>query len=135
MRDKQSLIGKSNRHHCTFSACHSNKTFVRFLFAFDSCYYVLSEWNFRYFFMYKCISTIACVNDTVQFTFFLVMRLNSAIVMSCDLLVVILVPFLTLHFFIIKTWKWTEKTCPKRRHQKTFLIVLKYKQHWKIRPD
>ena len=36
------------------------------------------------------MSTTAHVNGTVQFTFFLVMRLNITIVISCDSLIVIL---------------------------------------------
>ena len=37
------------------------------------------------------MSTTVSVNGTVQFTFFLIMRLNITIVASCDLLIVILV--------------------------------------------
>ena len=37
------------------------------------------------------MSTTVRVNGTVQFTFFLIMRLNITIVASCDLLIVILV--------------------------------------------
>ena len=41
------------------------------------------------------------------------MRLNITIVTSCDLFIVIyLINFI---FFIIKAWKWTEETRPKRR--------------------
>ena len=36
------------------------------------------------------MSTTVCVNGTVQFTSFLVMRLNITIVMSCDSLIVII---------------------------------------------
>ena len=39
----------------------------------------------------KCMSTTVHVNLTLQFTFFLNMRLNITIVMSCDSLIVILV--------------------------------------------
>ena len=41
--------------------------------------------------MCKLMSTTARVNGTAQFTFFLVMRLNITIVMSCDSLIAILV--------------------------------------------
>ena len=41
--------------------------------------------------MCKCMSTTVRVNGTAQFTFFLIMRLNIAIVTSCDSLIVILV--------------------------------------------
>ena len=46
---------------------------------------------FYYLVMCKCMSTTVRVNGTVQFTFFLVMKLNIAIVTSCDSLIVILV--------------------------------------------
>ena len=48
------------------------------------------------------MSTKVHVNDTVQFTFFFVMRLNITIITSCDLVI------LTLYHnvFIIKAWKW-----------------------------
>ena len=49
-------------------------------------------------------------NDTVQFTFFLVMRWNIITAKSCGLLIVILV----LSFFMIKALKWTEETSWKR---------------------
>ena len=45
------------------------------------------------------MSTTVRGNGTVQFTFFFIMRLNIAIITSCDSLIVILV---TLFFFIIK---------------------------------
>ena len=37
------------------------------------------------------MSTTVCVNSTVQFIFFLIMRLNISIVTSCDALIAILV--------------------------------------------
>ena len=43
-------------------------------------YVILIEWTFYYFVICKCMSTIVRVNGTVQFTFFLVMRLNITIV-------------------------------------------------------
>ena len=39
----------------------------------------------------KCMNTTAPVNGTIQFTFFLVMRLNITPDWGCDLLIVILV--------------------------------------------
>ena len=60
--------------------------------------------------MCKCKSTTARLNGTVQLTFFLVMRLNISIAATCDSLIVIL---------IIKAWKWTEETRPKRDGSKT----------------
>ena len=41
--------------------------------------------------MCKCMSTAVCVNDTVQFTFFLIMRFNTTIIKSYDSLIVIIV--------------------------------------------
>ena len=55
--------------------------------------------DFYYLVMCKCMSTTVRVNGTVQFTFFLVMRLNITIVTSCDSLIVILV---TLIFSSLK---------------------------------
>ena len=54
---------------------------------------------FYYLVMCKCMSTTVRVNGTVQFTFFLVMRLNITIFTSCDSLIVILV---TLIFSSLK---------------------------------
>ena len=48
---------------------------------------VLIEWTFYYFVLCKCMSTTVRVNGTVQFTFFLVMRLNITVVTNCDLLI------------------------------------------------
>ena len=94
MRDKPSLNRNiaSVPFPCTYSTGPSNKIFVRILFAFNSCSVIPIEWTSYYFVMCKCISTTVCVKSTVQFTFFLVMRLNITIVTSCDLLIVILVP-------------------------------------------
>ena len=44
------------------------------------------------FIMCMCMSTTVNVNDTVQFTFFLVMRLNITIVTSCDSLIATFAP-------------------------------------------
>ena len=81
-----------HQHHCTYLTGPSNKIFVRILLAFNSCYVILIEWTFYYFVMCKCMSTTVYVNGTVQFTFLLVMRLNTVIVTSCDSLIVILAP-------------------------------------------
>ena len=48
------------------------------------------ELTFYYFAMCKCIRISVRVNGAVQFTFFLVRRLNIIIVTSCDSLIVIL---------------------------------------------
>ena len=42
------------------------------------------------------MSTTVCLNGTVQFTFFLAMRLNSTMVKSCDSLILITVTFSSL---------------------------------------
>ena len=44
--------------------------------------------------MGKFMRTTVRVNGVVQFTFFLVMRLNNTIVTSCDSLILILVPLI-----------------------------------------
>ena len=79
-------IRASHQHHCTYSTCPSNKIFVRLLFAFKSCYVIRIEWTFYYFVMCQCMSITIRVNGTVQFTFFLVMKLNITIATSCDYL-------------------------------------------------
>ena len=56
------------------------------------------------------MSTTVRGNGTVQFTFFLVMKLNITIVTSCDSLILILVPN---NFFVIKARKWNEERRPK----------------------
>ena len=53
---------------------------------------VLIEWTFYCFVMCKCMSSTVCVDGTVEFTFFLVIRLNITIVTSCDSLIVIFLP-------------------------------------------
>ena len=73
----------------------SNKIFVQILLAFNSCCVILIEWTFYYIVICKCLSTIVRVTGTVQFTFFLVMRLNITIITVCDSFIVILVT----HFF------------------------------------
>ena len=50
------------------------------------------KWAFYDFVKSQCMSTPVHVNGTVQFTFFLVMKLNINIVASCDELTVVLVP-------------------------------------------
>ena len=70
----------------------SKKIFVRILFVFNSCYNIFIEWTFYYFLISKCLSTTVRVSGSVQFTFFLVMRLNITTVTSCDSLIVILLP-------------------------------------------
>ena len=45
--------------------------------------------EFLLIFHVQFMSTTICVNGTVQFTFFLVMRLNITIVTSCDSLILI----------------------------------------------
>ena len=42
------------------------------------------------------ISPTVRINGTVQFTFFLFMKLNVTTVTSCDFLIVILVPFIVI---------------------------------------
>ena len=59
--------------------------------------------------MCKRISAAVHDNGSVQFTFFLVLKLNITIVTNCDALIVILV----IYFCIIKVLKKTKKTCPK----------------------
>ena len=72
---------------------------------------------FYYLVMCKCMSTTVRVNGTVQFTFFLIMRLNVTIVSSCALLTVILLP----NTCVTKAWKWTEETILKRRWNKIWI--------------
>ena len=84
MRDHPSL--NITNITSTPSAGPSIKIFVRILFPFNSCYIILIEWTFYYFVMRKCISIAVCVNGTLKFTFYLVMRLNITIVLSCDTL-------------------------------------------------
>ena len=81
-----------HRHYCNYSTGPSNKIFVRILFAFNSCYVILTKWTFYYFVKCKRMDTTVRVNGTVQFTFFLVMRLDITVVTSCDSLIAILAP-------------------------------------------
>ena len=60
---------------------------------FNSCYISLIEWTLCYFVIYRCMKTTVCYNNTVQFTFFLVMRLNITTVKRCDTLIVITCTF------------------------------------------
>lgn len=55
------------------------------------------------------VRNYVCNSGTVQHTIFLVIRLNIAIVTSCNTLIAILNKFL-----IIKTSKWSEETALKR---------------------
>ena len=66
--------------------------------------------------MCKCMSTTVRVNCTVEFTFFLIMRLNITVVTICDLLIAIFVPY----FFHHEAFKCTKETCPKRHGNKTW---------------
>ena len=75
----------------TYLTGHSNKTFVRILFVFSSSYVILTEWTFYYLVMCTFMSTTVPVNVTVQFTFFLIIKLNITIVTSCNLIIAILV--------------------------------------------
>ena len=97
MKENHLWIGTSHRHQCTYSTDRSNKIFVRisFLFIFNSCFVILIERTFYYFVNCKHMSTTLRNNGIVQFTFFLFMRVNMAIVASYDSLIVILV----LRFF------------------------------------
>ena len=67
----------------------SNKIFVGILFTFSTCYVIFIEWTLYYFVICKCMNTLG----TVQFTFFLIMRLNIIIVTSCHLFIVIFLPY------------------------------------------
>lgn len=71
----------------TYPTDPSYKIFVRILLLINICYVILIDWTFRY-----CVSC----NGTVQFTFFLFMRLNITIVTSCDLHIVLLVPLFSI---------------------------------------
>ena len=90
MRDKPSL-NRNIRHHCTCLAGPCYKTFVRVLFALIVAMLFLLNGLFYYLAMCNCVSTTVRLNGTVQFTFFLVMRLNSTIDTGCDSLIVITV--------------------------------------------
>ena len=102
-------------NHLCIEIRSCNKIFIRILFTFSSFYVNLIEWIFYSFLMCRCESNTLCVIGTVQFTFFLVMRLNITIITSWDLVIVILVPYT---FFIIKAWKWIEETHPKHHWNK-----------------
>ena len=99
MRDEPSLNKNitSTPLQYTYSTDLSYKIFVRILFLFNICYVVLIDWTFHYCVICKCVNTTVRDNGTVQFTFFLLMRLNITIVRSCDLLVVIIVPLFFHH--------------------------------------
>ena len=91
MRDRPSLnTNITSAPLCLFHRL-SSKIFVRTLFAFNGCYVILIEWTFYYFVIRKCLNPNVRVNGTVQFTFFLVIRLNITIATTCDSLFVILV--------------------------------------------
>ena len=82
---------------------------IRSLLEFYLCFIVatlfLLNGHSCYFAIFKCMGTTVHDNATVQFIFFLSMRLNMAIVTSYDLLTVTLASC----FFIIKDWHFT--TC------------------------
>ena len=59
------------------------------------------------------MSTTVCVSGTVQFTFFLVMKLNINIVTSCDWLTVILIPVLWFHCVVDITTAQLHSTKPE----------------------
>ena len=80
MRAKLSLNRNITSTPLTYLTGHSNKIFVRILFAFNSCYVILIEWTFYCFVM----STTVCVNSNVQITFFLVIRLNKLSFAYCN---------------------------------------------------
>ena len=94
VRDKPSL----NRN-ITSKTLHlfdkaSNKIFLRILFVLIVATLYLFNGLFCYFHylvICKCMSTTVHFNDTVQFTFFLVMILNITIIRNCNSLIVILV--------------------------------------------
>ena len=69
-----------------------------FLFKDGRCLIInrLTEWTLYYFVIYKCMNITVRYNSTVQFTFFLVMRLNINIMSKCPSFFVILVCFLSL---------------------------------------
>ena len=71
-----------------------------FLFKDGRCLIInrLTEWTLYYFVIYKCMNITVRYNSTVQFTFFLVMRLNINIISKCPSFFVILVCFLSLKF-------------------------------------
>ena len=98
MRDEQSLMrDEQSLSKNITSTGSSNKIFVRILFPFNSCYVNLIKWTFHHLVMCKRMSTTVCVNGTVKFIFFLVMRLNITIVKSCDSLIVILATYFFHH--------------------------------------
>ena len=80
-----------HRHYCTYLTGPSNKIFIRTLFAFNSCDVFLLNELIYYFVMCQCISTTVHADGAVQFTFFLVVKLNITNVTSYDSLIVILV--------------------------------------------
>ena len=83
-------IGTLHRHHCTYS------TGLFSLLLIGATLFLLNG-LFNYLVMCKCINTTIHVNVTVQYTFFLVMRLIVTTLMSYDLLIVILVTYIFHH--------------------------------------
>ena len=99
-------IGTLHGHHCVYLKGPCCKICFRILFAFNRTFY--------YFGMRKCLSTTVRVTSTVQFTFFLIMRLNITIVTSCDCTSINLVPQLILtllfhHLSLKMDWRNTSE--------------------------
>ena len=88
MRDIETL----HRHHCNYSRSPSNRVFIRlYLFLIVAKLFLLHGFYYH-FVIYKGMTTTVRIHGTVQFSFFLATILNSTIVSSCDLLIVILIP-------------------------------------------
>ena len=83
----------------------SNETFVRILFAFNSCEVLVIESTFYYLATCNCMSATICVNFTVQFAFLLVTRLNITIITSCNLLTLKLLPSFVYHESLKIDWR------------------------------
>ena len=62
-----------------------NKIFDRVSVAFNSCNIFLIELTSHYFVIYTSVNTTVCDNSTVQFTFYLFMRLTITIAMRAAL--------------------------------------------------
>ena len=91
MRDKPSLNRNITSAPLCLSTRPSNKIFGRILFVLIVATLFLLYGLFCCLFMCKCMSTTVHGNGTVQFTFFLIMRLNITIITSCDSLIIVLV--------------------------------------------
>ena len=84
--------------------------FVRILFVLIVATLSLLNGLFYYLVIFKFMSSTVRVNGTVQFSFFLIMKFSITIFM--------LIAILATYSFIIKAWKWTEETRPKRHKAK-----------------